>query len=191
MSQDAKNLIWIDLEMTGLDTTQDFIIEIATVITDGQLNIVAEGPVLAIRQSDEILARMDKWNQDQHGKSGLIRRVKDSHNDEKEAEQKTLAFIKEHVPAGISPMCGNSICQDRRFLHRHMPQLERYFHYRNLDVSSIKELARRWAPQVAAGFTKESKHLALEDTKDSILELIYYREHFIKLPHDIPPSVTL
>lgn len=191
MPQDAKNLIWIDLEMTGLDTTQDFIIEIATVITDGQLNIVAEGPVLAIHQSDEILARMDKWNQEQHGKSGLILRVKNSHSDAKDAEQKTLAFIKEYVPAGASPMCGNSICQDRRFLHRHMPELEKYFHYRNLDVSSVKELARRWAPQVAAGFTKEPKHLALDDVKDSILELVYYREHFIKLPDQQLLSVPI
>ncbi len=182
MAQDPLNLIWIDLEMTGLDTNRDYIIEIATVITDGALNILAEGPVLAIHQSDETLNAMDNWNQNQHGKSGLIDRVRASQVSVADAERLTLEFIRQYVPSRGSPMCGNSICQDRRFLARCMPGLEAYFHYRNLDVSTVKELARRWAPAVYSGFTKESSHLALEDIRDSINELRYYRERFFRLP---------
>ena len=181
MTQDANNLVWIDLEMTGLDTQKDVIIEIATIVTDGALNILAEGPVLAIHQSDEVLAGMDEWNTKQHGGSGLIERVRKSPIDEAEAERQTIAFLQQYVPAGKSPMCGNSICQDRRFMARCMPQLEAFFHYRNLDVSTLKELARRWAPEVYKGFKKESSHLAMDDIRDSIEELRYYREHFIRL----------
>ncbi len=182
MTQDPLNLIWIDLEMTGLDTNRDYIIEIATVITDSALNILAEGPVLAIHQSDETLNAMDNWNQNQHGKSGLIDRVRASRVSAADAERQTLEFVRQYVPSRGSPMCGNSICQDRRFLARCMPALEAYFHYRNLDVSTVKELARRWAPAVYGGFTKESSHLALEDIRDSINELRYYRESFFRLP---------
>lgn len=180
MAQHADNLIWIDLEMTGLDTAADCIIEIATLVTDKHLNTLAEGPVLAVHQSDTVLAGMDEWNTRQHGKSGLTQRVRDSVIDEVEAERQTLEFLQHYVPANTSPMCGNSICQDRRFLARCMPQLEKYFHYRNLDVSTLKELARRWAPQVAGGFNKEAKHLALDDIRDSIAELAYYRETLFK-----------
>ena len=180
MTQDASNLIWIDLEMTGLDTTSDRIIEIATIVTDGQLNILAEGPVLAIHQPDEILQAMDEWNTRQHGGSGLTERVRQSTLDERAAEQQTIEFLSKYVPQNTSPMCGNSICQDRRFMARCMPELERYFHYRNLDVSTIKELAIRWSPVVARGFKKGSTHLALDDTRDSIRELQYYREYFFK-----------
>ncbi|OQX09493.1 MAG: oligoribonuclease [Thiothrix lacustris] len=179
MRMNQENLIWIDLEMTGLDTVNDVIIEIATVVTDKDLTILAEGPVIAIHQSAETLAKMDDWNQKQHGGSGLIQRVQDSTWSEAQAEQATLDFLKQFVPAGASPMCGNSICQDRRFLARQMPQLEAFFHYRNLDVSTLKELANRWKPGLAAGFKKESRHLALADVQDSIDELKYYREHFI------------
>jgi len=179
MALDEDNLIWIDLEMTGLDTVNDQIIEIATIVTDKDLEILAEGPVLAIRQSESLLAGMDDWNRKQHGESGLIERVLASTVDEAEAEARTLEFLRQWVPAGKSPMCGNSICQDRRFLARCMPKLEGYFHYRNLDVSTLKELARRWRPAVAEGFKKESRHLALQDIRDSIDELRYYREHFI------------
>ena len=182
MAQNPNHLIWIDLEMTGLDTRNDVIIEIATVVTDSELNIVAEGPVIAIHQSEERLAGMDEWNTRQHGQSGLVQRVRESRVDEAEAERQTLDFLRQYVPAKASPMCGNSICQDRRFLARCMPDLEDYFHYRNLDVSSIKELARRWAPEVYKGFSKESSHLALDDIKDSIDELRYYRAHFFRLP---------
>ena len=175
MVQDSNNLIWIDLEMTGLDTQKDLIIEIATIVTDRDLNILAEGPVLAIHQSDEVMQGMDEWNTNQHGGSGLT-------IDEAEAERQTIAFLCKYVPEGKSPMCGNSICQDRRFLARCMPKLESYFHYRNLDVSTIKELAYRWAPRLAEGFSKNGSHLALDDTRDSIRELQYYREHFIKMP---------
>jgi oligoribonuclease len=178
MTQDANNLIWIDLEMTGLDTRNDLIIEIATIVTDSALNVLAEGPVLAIHQSDDILNNMDEWNTNQHGKSGLTERVRKSAIDEAEAEQQTLAY----VPKGVSPMCGNSICQDRRFLARCMPALEAYFNYRNLDVTSVKELAMRWAPEVAKGVAKNGSHLAMDDIRDSINELKYYREHFIRLP---------
>ncbi len=178
--QNKDNLIWIDLEMTGLDTDNDQIIEIATIVTDSQLNVLAEGPVMAIHQSDEILAGMDEWNTNQHGKSGLTRRVRESTLNEAEAEAKTLEFLKQWVPERASPMCGNSICQDRRFLHRCMPQLEAYFHYRNLDVSSLKELAQRWAPQVAKSFKKGEAHLAMEDIRESIAELKHYRQHLMK-----------
>ncbi len=181
MTQSADNLIWIDLEMTGLDPMNDVIIEIATIVTDKDLNVLAEGPVIAIHQSDQVLEAMDDWNKSQHGGSGLIDRVRASTFDEAQAEAKTLAFLRQHVPERASPMSGNSICQDRRFMARCMPQLEAYFHYRNLDVSTLKELARRWAPAVASGFTKDSSHLALDDIKDSIAELKYYRETFIKL----------
>ena len=180
MTQSAGNLIWIDLEMTGLDTTTDLIIEIATIITDSQLNILAEGPVLAIHQSDAVMNGMDEWNTRQHGGSGLTERVRTSTIDEATAERQTIDFLTEYVPANTSPMCGNSICQDRRFLARCMPELEAYFHYRNLDVSTIKELATRWSPVVAKGFKKGSTHLALDDTRDSIRELVYYREYFFK-----------
>lgn len=182
MTQDANNLIWIDLEMTGLDTQQDKIIEIATVITDAQLNIIAEGPVLAIHQSDDVLNGMDDWNTKQHGKSGLTERVRNSVVTEQDAERQTIEFLQQYVPRGKSPMSGNSICQDRRFLARCMPELEAYFHYRNLDVSTLKELVARWAPSIANGFSKNNNHLALDDIKDSIAELKYYREHFIRLP---------
>ncbi len=185
MAQDPNNLIWIDLEMTGLDPFNDRIIEIATLVTDSHLNILAEGPVMAIHQPEEVLAGMDEWNQRQHGRSGLIKRVRASRYDEAAAEAETLAFLAAHVPAGRSPMCGNSICQDRRFMARCMPGLEAWFHYRNLDVSTLKELASRWSPDMAKGFKKESKHLALDDIKDSIDELRYYRENFLRLPDDL------
>ena len=179
------NLIWIDLEMTGLDTTTDRIIEIATIITDSQLQVLAEGPELAIHQSEAILGAMDEWNTRHHGESGLLARVRASRLDEAEAERETLAFLRQWVAPGASPMCGNSICQDRRFLARLMPELEAFFHYRNLDVSTLKELARRWYPEIAAGLHKESRHLALADIRDSIDELRYYREHlFIEASAD-------
>lgn len=168
-------LIWIDLEMTGLRPDSDRIIEIATVVTDAGLQILAEGPVLAVRQPEEALAAMDDWNQRQHSASGLLARVRASDVDCAEAERRTLAFLAAWVPAGSSPMCGNSICQDRRFLARYMPELERFFHYRNLDVSTVKELARRWAPGVAEGFVKQGSHLALADIHESIRELAWYR----------------
>ena len=175
------NLIWIDLEMTGLVPEKDVIIEIATLVTDAQLNVLAEGPVLAVHQSDAILDGMDEWNTRQHGKSGLTQRVRDSKIDSMEAERQTIAFLEQYVPKGKSPICGNSICQDRRFLARHMPKLEAYFHYRNLDVSTIKELTRRWAPEVMKGYQKDSKHLAMDDIKDSIEELKYYRANVFRI----------
>jgi oligoribonuclease len=181
MTQDATNLIWIDLEMTGLDTTSDLIIEIATIVTNSKLEILEEGPVLAVHQADEVLNAMDEWNTNQHGTSGLTERVRKSTVDEAGAERQTIAFLSKYLEEGKSPMCGNSICQDRRFLARCMPELERFFHYRNLDVSALKELAIRWAPDVAKGFKKGSTHLALDDTRDSIRELQYYREHLLRI----------
>lgn len=178
--QHAQNLIWIDLEMTGLDPDKDVIIEMATIVTDSQLNVLAEGPVIAVHQPDEILAGMDEWNTKQHGGSGLTQRVRESQISTAEAEVLTLAFLQEWVPARSSPICGNSICQDRRFLYRHMPTLEAYFHYRNLDVSTLKELAARWAPHVKDGVKKTSSHLAMDDIRDSIAELQHYRAHFIR-----------
>jgi len=180
MAQDPQNLIWIDLEMTGLDPQNDVIIEIATVVTDKNLKVLAEGPVLAIHQGEETLGIMDDWNQKQHGGSGLIQRVRESTVDEAEAERRTLEFLAAWVPPRSSPMCGNSICQDRRFLYRCMPRLEAFFHYRNLDVSTLKELAARWAPEFKEAFKKKNSHLALDDILESIAELQFYREHFIK-----------
>jgi len=182
MPQSPNNLVWLDLEMTGLLPEQDCIIEIATIVTDSELNVLAEGPIFAIHQSDEILNGMDEWNTRQHGRSGLTDRVRESRTTTLEAARETLDFIQKYVPAGKSPMCGNSICQDRRFMYRLMPELEAYFHYRNLDVSTLKELARRWSPEVYKGFRKESSHLAMADIRDSINELKHYREHFIQLP---------
>ena len=180
MAQDSQHLIWIDLEMTGLNPDSDLIIEIATVVTDKDLTVLAQGPVLAIHQSDATLAAMDDWNQKHHGESGLIDRVKASNINDAEAERLTIEFLKLWVPENTSPICGNSIGQDRRFLVRYMPKLEAYFHYRNIDVSTLKELAARWAPEVKNGFNKESTHQALDDIIESIEELRYYREHFIK-----------
>ncbi|GAB5415145.1 MAG: oligoribonuclease [Congregibacter sp.] len=176
---DKQNLIWVDMEMTGLDPDSDRVIEIATIVTDTDLNTLSEGPVIAIHQSDAVLAGMDEWNTTHHGNSGLTQRVKDSNIDEEEATRLTIEFLQEWVPAGESPMCGNSICQDRRFMARHMPDLEAYFHYRNLDVSSVKILAQRWRPDIAAGLKKRAVHLALEDIRDSIDELRYYRDNFL------------
>ncbi len=178
--QSADNLIWIDLEMTGLDPDNDVIIEIATIVTDAQLNVLAEGPSMAIKQPDALLDGMDEWNTRQHGQSGLTQRVRESAIDLDEGQRRTIEFLEQWVPAGRSPMCGNSICQDRRFLYRGMPELESYFHYRNLDVSTLKELVARWAPELKGGFRKQSTHLALDDIRDSIAELRYYREHFIR-----------
>ncbi|CAK0769724.1 oligoribonuclease [Gammaproteobacteria bacterium] len=179
---DEQNLIWIDLEMTGLEPQDDYIIEIATLVTDTHLRILAEGPVLAIHQTDAVLAAMDDWNTQHHGESGLTQRVRESRVSEREAEQCTLDFLSQYVPAGVSPMCGNSICQDRRFLARWMPRLEAFFHYRNLDVSSLKILAQRWAPKLLDRVQKESRHLALEDIRESVEEMIYYRETLLRLP---------
>ncbi|UNU72956.1 oligoribonuclease [Moraxella nasovis] len=176
-----KALIWIDLEMTGLDTMTDEIIEIATIVTDDNLNILAEGPVFAIKVPDTVLNSMDDWNKKQHGQSGLVDRIRRSTITLEQAERETIEFLSKWCDAGASPMCGNSICQDRRFLARQMPKLERFFHYRNLDVSSVKELCYRWRPDVASGYQKGGTHLALDDIRDSIRELRHYREHFFKL----------
>ena len=175
----AKRLIWIDLEMTGLDPESDRIIEIATIVTDSDLNPIAEGPVLAVHQPDLVLDQMDEWCTQTHGASGLTQRVRESTLTDREAELETLAFLREYVDANQSPICGNSICQDRRFLARYMPELEAFFHYRNLDVSTVKELARRWKPEALEGFTKKGSHLALDDIRDSIEELRHYRTTFI------------
>jgi oligoribonuclease len=175
------NLIWVDLEMTGLEPDTDRIIEVAVVVTDMHLNTIAEGPVFAIHQSDETLDKMDSWNKGTHGRSGLIDRVRASTVNEEQAEAALIAFLKQFVPTGKSPMCGNTICQDRRFMARTMPKLEAFFHYRNLDVSTLKELCRRWKPELVAGFKKHQKHTALADILESVEELKYYREHFIKL----------
>ena len=176
-----SNLIWIDLEMTGLDPDRDSVIEIGTIVTDAQLNILAEGPVIALHQPDEVLAAMDEWNTRQHGQSGLTQRVRESRVLAADAQRRTLEFLRDYVPEGKSPICGNSICQDRRFLVRHMPELERYFHYRNLDVSSIKELVQRWQPELLEGFSKKSAHLVMDDIRDSIAELVYYRSTVFKI----------
>jgi len=175
----ASNLIWIDLEMTGLDTENDTIIEIATIVTDKHLRELAEGPVMAIGQAQAVMDGMDEWNTRQHGESGLTGRVLESDITARQAELATLDFLSQWIEAGASPMCGNSICQDRRFLAREMPELERYFHYRNLDVSTLKILATQWAPEVADGFSKESTHRALADIRDSIAELVWYRSEFL------------
>jgi len=175
------NLIWVDMEMTGLNPDTDKIIEVAVVVTDSELNVLAEGPVFAIHQSDEVLNGMDSWNKGTHGRSGLIDRVKASSVTEADAEKALIDFLKNFVPAGKSPMCGNTICQDRRFMVRTMPKLEDFFHYRNLDVSTLKELCKRWKPEIATGFKKHQKHTALADIVESIEELRYYREHFIKI----------
>ncbi|HEY0211135.1 oligoribonuclease [Acerihabitans sp.] len=181
MPVNENNLIWVDLEMTGLDPERDRIIEIASLVTDANLNILAEGPVLAVHQTEEQLAVMDEWNVRTHTASGLVERVRASRVTEDQAVALTLAFLREWVPAGKSPICGNSIGQDRRFLFRYMPELEAYFHYRYLDVSTLKELARRWKPEILAGLSKNSSHQALDDIRESVAELAYYREHFIRL----------
>ena len=179
--QSVDNLIWVDMEMTGLDPERDVVIEIATVITDSQLNTLAEGPVIAIHQDDAVLAAMDEWNTTHHTQSGLVERVRASAQDEHSATRHTLAFLEQWVPPGASPMCGNSICQDRRFMARYMPELEAYFHYRNLDVSTLKILMQRWRPELEAGIRKSAAHLALADIRESIEEMRYYREHFLRL----------
>jgi oligoribonuclease len=181
MAQNQNYLVWLDMEMTGLVPETDRIIEIAMVVTDNDLNTIAEAPTLVVHQADSILDAMDNWNKSTHGKSGLIDRIKASALDEAQVEEQCLAFLKEHVPVRTSPMCGNSICQDRRFMARWMPKLEDYFHYRNLDVSTLKELAKRWKPEVASGIKKHGKHEALADIYESIEEMKHYRENFLKL----------
>jgi oligoribonuclease len=181
MAQDPGNLIWIDMEMSGLNPDTDKVLEVALIVTDSRLNTLAEGPALVVHQPDAVLERMDDWNKSTHAKSGLIERVKASALSESQVEAQMIAFLAQHVPSGISPMCGNSVHQDRRFLSRYMPALEAYFLYRNLDVSTLKELAKRWKPEIMAGLTKHGKHEALADIQESIEELKYYREHFLKL----------
>jgi oligoribonuclease len=181
MRPNEFNLVWVDMEMTGLDPDTDRIIEIAVVVTDSQLNLLSSGPVFAIHQSAETMDRMDAWNKGTHGRSGLIERVRDSTTTEADAEASLITFLKQFVGSGKSPMCGNTICQDRRFMVRSMPKLEAFFHYRNLDVSTLKELCKRWKPEIATGFKKHQKHTALADIMESVEELKYYREHFIKL----------
>jgi len=185
LASNQDNLIWLDMEMSGLLPDTDRILELAAVVTDAQLNVIAESPVLVVHQSDAVLDGMDAWNKGTHGRSGLIDKVKASTLDEEAATDAMLAFLKEHVPAGKSPMCGNSICQDRRFMARYMPRLEAFFHYRNLDVSVFKELSRRWRPDIYAGFKKASRHEALADIYESIDELKYYRDHFLNMT---PPA---
>ncbi|WP_018985465.1 oligoribonuclease [Methylophilus methylotrophus] len=187
LATNQDNLIWLDMEMSGLLPDSDRILELAAVVTDAQLNVIAESPVLVLHQSDAVLDGMDAWNKGTHGRSGLIDKVKASTLDEEAATDAMLAFLKEHVPAGKSPMCGNSICQDRRFMARYMPRLEQFFHYRNLDVSVFKELSRRWRPDIYAGFKKASRHEALADIYESIDELKYYRDHFLNMT---PPAKT-
>lgn len=181
MAQDGNRLIWIDMEMSGLNPDLDRILEVALIVTDAELNVVAEAPVLVVHQDDAVLDGMDSWNRSTHAKSGLTEKVKASKLDEAEVESRMIAFLEELVPKSASPMCGNSICQDRRFLAKSMQKLEAYFHYRNLDVSTLKELAKRWQPGLCEGFKKHNKHEALADIHESIMELKYYREHFIKL----------
>ncbi|MGE6569368.1 oligoribonuclease [Shewanella vesiculosa] len=181
MAVDANNLIWVDLEMTGLEPAVDRVIEIATLVTDQDLNIIAQGPVLAIYQTDDVLAGMDDWNQKHHGESGLIERVRASKCSEQDAITQTIDFLSQYVPRGASPMCGNSIGQDRRFLNKYMLELEEYFHYRNIDVSTIKELVRRWSPETMNGFSKKNTHQALEDIKESIAEMQFYRSEVFKI----------
>ena len=184
MGNKFKNLVWIDLEMTGLNTQEDDIIEIATVVTNQQREIIAEGPDLVIHQAEEVMKKMDEWNTEHHGKSGLTQKVIMSKTSMRDAEKQTLAFLSAHVEAGTSPMCGNSICQDRRFLARQMPELENFFHYRNLDVSSINILSSIWKPKIAKGVKKSSSHRALDDVKESISELAHYRETFVNISED-------
>lgn len=179
MTQDSNNLIWIDMEMSGLSPDTDRILEVALVVTDSQLGVIAEGPVFVLSQPQAVLDGMDSWNRSTHAKSGLVDKVRSSTLTEAEVEARMIVFLQEHILSGVSPMCGNSICQDRRFLARWMPRLEAYFHYRNLDVSTLKELVKRWKPEILAGLTKQGKHEALADIYDSILEMKYYREHFI------------
>ena len=186
MTQSADNLIWIDLEMTGLDTDNDLIIEIATIITDSQLEIIAEGPVIAVHQSQDVMNAMDEWNTRQHTQSGLVKRVLESQHSVEDAQSETLAFVQKFVPEGLSPMCGNSICQDRRFMHRLMPRLEQYFHYRNFDVSTVKEAVKRWYSG-GVEFQKNSSHLAMDDIRDSINEMRFYRQHYF-IPQTGPGS---
>jgi oligoribonuclease len=181
MAQDPGNLIWIDMEMSGLSPDNDRVLEVAIVVTDGQLNVVAQGPVKVVHQADDVFARMDSWNKATHKKSGLIDRAKAALENEADIEAELILFLSQHVPANVSPMCGNSVCQDRRFLARHMPKLEEYFHYRNLDVSTLKELAKRWKPGIMSGFTKHGKHEALADIHESIEELKYYKANFLNL----------
>src|SRR6476646_6113581 len=181
MAQDSNNLIWIDMEMSGLSPENDRIIEVALVVTDSQLTVLAEAPVLVVYQPDTVLDAMDSWNRSTHGKSGLTDKVRSSRLVEAEVEASMIGFLQAYVPPGVSPMCGNSICQDRRFLGRWMPRLEAYFHYRNLDVSTLKELAKRWKPEVLAGLVKQSRHEALSDIYDSIAEMKHYREQFIRI----------
>jgi len=179
--QNASNLIWVDLEMTGLNPDRDVVIEIATIVTDAELNTLAEGPVIPLHQGEDRLAAMDDWNRTHHTRSGLVERVRASKYDEARTEDETIAFLQQWVPPGVSPMCGNSICQDRRFMVRHLPRLEAYFHYRNLDVSTLKILMQLWRPALESGFVKTGTHQALDDIRESISEMRYYREHFLKL----------
>jgi len=181
MAADPNNLIWVDMEMSGLNPDTDKVLEVAIVVTDSNLNTVAEAPVLVVHQDDAVLDAMDSWNKSTHAKSGLVERVKASTLAEQEAAERMVGFLREYVPSGISPMCGNSVHQDRRFMARHLPKLEAYFHYRNLDVSTLKELMKRWKPELAAGMVKHGKHEALADIYESIDELKYYREHFLKV----------
>ena len=181
MAADANNLIWVDIEMSGLDPEAEKVLELAVVVTDTQLNTVAEGPVLVVHQSDAVLDAMDAWNKSTHAKSGLVERVKASRLAETDVENRLVEFLRQHVPAGVSPLCGNSVHQDRRFMVKYLPGFEAYFHYRNLDVSTLKELMRRWKPELAAGMTKHGRHEALADIYESIDELKYYREHFLRL----------